>query len=80
MLTIDDVAEFCWVWNHEFFLRTDKGNFVWSHPEYPNGNNTIVMFEGTLDDFCKSRQIDFVRCEGVHVISHYCGADVTIVE
>jgi hypothetical protein len=77
-LTINDIAEFSWAWNNEFFLQTNKGNFIWSDPDY-NGDNTIKRFNGNLRDFIKSRNIPYVRSKGNHFIDAYCGSEVKIV-
>ena len=78
LLTLDDIAEFCWGFGCEFFLETSRGNFVWSDPDY-NGDNTIRRFDGTYKDWCKKSGIPFARDKGRHVIRDYCGADVAFI-
>ena len=77
-LTIDDVASFCWGFDEFFFLETDKGNYVWSDPEY-SGDNTIRKFNGTYEKWCKSQSIPFARDKGQHIIRNYCGDAVIII-
>jgi len=78
-LTLDDSGEFSWNFNKLFFIETNKGNFVWSDPDY-NGDNTIKPFDGTLKDFLKQQNIPCVRDKGFHTIRHYCGDNVKIME
>lgn len=50
-LIINDAASFIWMWGNKFFLETlSKGNFIWSDPDYPGGDNTIRRFNGSLKD------------------------------
>jgi len=70
-LTLETVAEFIWFWNDKFFLETPCGNFVWSNPEY-DGDNTIVPFEGSIENFCKKIGIPYGRDKGRHTIGGYC--------
>lgn len=51
MLKTSDIAEFNWGFGKEWFLRTNKGNFIWSDPEY-GGDNTIVFFSNEADPSC----------------------------
>lgn len=48
LLKADDVAElrgeFTWDFGQLFFIETDKGNFIWSDPDY-GGNNTLTPYE-----------------------------------
>lgn len=76
-LTLDDEAEFTWMFGHEFFLETSKGNFVWSDPEY-SGDNTIRSFSGTYKDFQKQLGVGLGRYKGKHIIREYCGSDVKL--
>lgn len=78
MLTVDDLATFSWGFSDKFFLETDKGNFIWSDPDY-NGDNTIRPYKGTLEDFLKEEDISYCRDKGSHIIKEYCGDDVTII-
>ena len=75
-LTIHDVADFTWDFSKEFFLETDKGNFVWSDPEY-GGNNTISHYSGTISDWLGA--LPYGRSKGIHEIGKYCGPNVQIL-
>lgn len=67
------VGQFYWAWGHKWFIETEKGNFVWSDPDYPGGTDEIVPFGGTLADFAEMFHVEYVRCKGPHLISTYCG-------
>jgi hypothetical protein len=77
-LTLNDVAEFSWNYSSEFLLETEKGNFIWSDPDY-QGDNTIRPFPGNNTDFCKAYDIPYSRDKGKHIIQDYCGKDVKII-
>lgn len=79
-LTTGDIADFTWFWGNEFFLETNKGNFVWSDPDYTGGDNTIRPFKGSLQDYCRHCNVDYGRSKGKHFIGSYCGEDVKILD
>lgn len=72
------VGEFSWAWNHLFFIETTLGNFVWSDPDYPGGDNSVRQFFGTLVDFNRWAAVPYVRDKGKHIISRYMGIEFTI--
>ena len=74
-LTIYDMAEFTWDFGQQFFLETDKGNFVWSDPDY-SGDNTIRPFAGSCKEFFGK---SYGRGKGRHQIAQYCGDQVKII-
>lgn len=76
-LTIDDNANFIWLWDDKFFLETNKGNFVWSDPNY-NGDNTITPFPGSFKDYIKKENAPYGRCKGIKNIRNFCGSSVII--
>ena len=78
-LTVDDTAEFTWSFGSHFLLQTNKGNFVWSDPEY-GGDNTIKPFDGGYKEWCQDEHIDFGRSKGIHFIVSYCGSEVRILD
>lgn len=78
-INLDTIAEFTWFWNHHFFLETKEGNFIWSDPDYPGGNNTIRSYNGTLQDYCKESNIPYGRSKGKHSIRGYCGEGVRFI-
>lgn len=80
MLALDDEAKFTWAWNHEFFLETAKGNFIWSCPDYINGDNTIRPYQGRLADYYWEKNITVGRSKGKHIIREYCGEGVRIIQ
>lgn len=59
-----------------FFLKQIKEIFFGEDPSY-SGDNSIVRFEGSLQDFLKKYNIPFGREKGKHYISSYCGEDFT---
>ena len=78
ILTINDYAEFTWLWSREFFLETEeKGNWIWSNPAY-GGNNEIHPYNGSLTKYVKSIGIPYGRDKGTHTIGEYCGDQVII--
>lgn len=79
-MNLDTVANFIWFWSHEFFLETDDGNFIWSDPDYPGGDNTIKPFDGSLKDFCNAGGPGYGRVKGRHTIRAYCGDQVKFIE
>jgi len=69
------IGEFSWNFGQEFFIETDRGNFVYSDPEY-GGDNTLRPFNGDLKQYLKETNADYVRDKGVHRIGDYCGKGV----
>jgi len=80
MLTLDSVADFTWDFGHEFHLRTSDGNYIWSDPGYPGGDNTIRPTKLSYSEWIVEIQIPFGRDKGTHTIRGYCGEDVKILE
>lgn len=70
------VADVTWCWGHTFFLETNKGNFLWQDPSY-SGDDSIVRFDGSLQDFLNKYNLPFGREKGQHYISSYCGESFT---
>ena len=79
-LTVEDIADFTWSFHHTFFLETDKGNDVWSDPDYEGVESIIRPFKGDLQDWYKSEGIPFGRSKGRHTIGGYCGYNVRILD
>ena len=78
MLTINDIAHFTWFWEKEFHLDCgSKGCYIWSNPDYPGGDNTIVPC-GTYQEELKNYNIPYGRDKGEHRIGDYCGSGVKI--
>lgn len=78
-LTTDHIASFTWGFNHEFFLETDIGNFVWSDPDY-QGDNTIRPTDMDYGTWVGADRGLFGRDKGKHRIGDYCGEDVKILD
>jgi hypothetical protein len=78
-LTVEDIANFTWMWGQEFFLETAKGNYIWRDPDY-GGDNTIRPYHGSYRDFLEEIGVEYGRDKGKHFISEYCGSQVQIVE
>ena len=74
MLNAKEVAELCgeftWDFGQHFFIETEKGNFIWSDPDY-GGDNTLTPFEGGIKNFFTDD--GYGRDKGTHIISDYCG-------
>jgi hypothetical protein len=73
MLTFDMFGQFTWNYGNRFFIETAEGNFVWSDPDYPGGNNTILPFQGDYEKWCRVENIPYGRDKGYHKIGDYCG-------
>lgn len=80
MITKETIGKFGWAWSHEFFVQTDYGNFIYSDPDYPNGNNTLQPYPHSLRKFCQDRGLACVRDKGCHPIEKFCGPNVKILE
>lgn len=65
----DLVGDFTWDFGNKFFIETNKGNFVWSDPDYHGGTNIITPFNGSIKEFFKD---SYGRDKGTHVIKDYC--------
>ena len=75
MLSLDTIGLFTWSFHHRFHIETHEGNFEWSDPQYPGGNNTIRPCE-SYEIWRDSLNIPYGREKGVHTIRDYCGPDV----
>lgn len=71
------IGSFTWFWNSTFFIETEHGNFIWSDPEY-GGDNSLVLWDGTLESFCKNNGWPFGRDKGLHIVESYCGPNIWI--
>lgn len=75
---LNEYADFTWNFGNKFFVQTKRfGNFIWSDPAYPGGDNTIVPFDGGYAAWLKVESIPFGRSKGTHRIGDYCGNDVS---
>lgn len=77
MLYLNDGADFTWSFGMTFFIKTNKGNYIWSDPEY-YGDNTLTKFDGNLYEWYKYEKISYGRHKGIWTIGDYCGPDVTL--
>jgi hypothetical protein len=68
----DLVGDFSWDYGCTFFIETEKGNFVWSDPEY-GGNNEIKAFDGSFKCALRKWHLPCMRDKGTHRIKDYCG-------
>ena len=78
MLTVHTPANFYHSGGPNFLLQTRIGNFVWSSPDYPDGDNKIRKFNGTYQQWCRQEGISYGKDKGTHIIGTYCGQDVII--
>ena len=76
-MTKDEIGEligdFTYCWGCDFFIETEKGNFIWLNSEYPGGDNSIQKTSETYNQFAKRIQIPIGRLKGKHKIKDYCG-------
>lgn len=63
-------GEFLWDFGQYFLIQTERGNFVWSDPDY-SGDDTIRPFNGDYDAFLTTANVPFCRSKGTHVIANY---------
>ncbi|GAI42205.1 unnamed protein product [marine sediment metagenome] len=77
-MTLDTIGQFTWLWGHEFFVKTTEGNWIWSDPDYPHGDNTLRKTPLTLGEHLKKHDIPYGRDKGRHTIRDYCGEKVVI--
>ena len=73
------MGEFTWFWDCTFFISTKRGNFVWSDPDYPGGDNTIRPFAGSIFVFQKEHRLDYGRDKGYHQIYRKCGDQIIFI-
>ena len=78
---LEQKADFTWLWTHDFFLETSFGNFRWSSPDYPGGDNTITYTSKSYDEYMKEMTppgaiFFYGRDKGTKIIGDYCGRDV----
>jgi hypothetical protein len=78
-LNLEDRANFTYLFNHLYFMKTTKGNFLFSHPEYPNGDNTIKPTDKSYNQILKDLGVPYGRSSGDHKISTFCGTSVKIL-
>lgn len=74
-ITLDTIGKFTFSFHHRFHIETENGNFEWSNPDYPDGDNTIQPC-GDYNQWCKEIGIAFGRSKGTHSIRKYCGENV----
>ena len=79
MLNLSDFGIFTFIYEEDFFVETDKGNYIWSNPYY-GGNNEITSFNGDIKDWLNSKENVNSINKGRHKILSYCGKDVKIEE
>ena len=63
-------GHFVWSFGKEFFIETQKGNFVWNDPDY-GGDNTVRQFQGDLKKWLKEMQIPYCRDKGTRFIENF---------
>lgn len=69
-------GEFTWDFGNNFFIETDKGNFIWCAAKY-GGNNSMHPTKKTVKQFFGE---GYGRSKGSHKISDYCGDSFHVVE
>jgi hypothetical protein len=78
-IDLDTIASFTWFWGDKFFLETEHGNYIWSNPDYPGGDNTIRSYGANYKYYCKETGVLFARDKGKHRIRDYCGDQVQFI-
>lgn len=69
---LDLVGNFTWGFGNLWFIETKEGNFVWSDPDYPGGNNTIKPVKYDYSGWLGRNGIPFGRDKGTHRIGDFC--------
>lgn len=79
-ITLEEVLELnskvTWNFANEYFFETREGNFIWSCPEYPGGDNTLRKVDRSYDDWIsdKGRNRSTIgRSKGIQFIGRYLG-------
>ena len=70
-ITISDNGVFTFGWSEEFFVETNKGNFIFSDPGF-GGDNTMRPFYGSIDGWVQGLPYAAIN-KGRHVIKDFCG-------
>ena len=65
------IGEFSWDFGHFFFIETERGNFLWSDPQYC-GTNEIKAFSADLEQARWYLGVPMMRDKGSHRIKDYC--------
>jgi hypothetical protein len=68
------VGSFTWLWSQQFFIETERGNFIWSDPDY-GGDNTVRSVASDFKTYLFETGIEYGRDKGHHKISNYIGED-----
>lgn len=74
------VGGFTWNYNCKFLIETPEGNFIWSNPDYPFGDNSVVRYHGSYEDWIQQENIPYGRYKGKHVVENYIGMDFSFKE
>lgn len=82
-ITVEDIkntrGHFTWSFiGPKYFVETPYGNFIWSDPQYPDGDNMLVRYKKPFTDWIRELKIPYGRDKGSHVIREYCGDDVKV--
>jgi len=71
MNVLDLIGKFTWLWDHDFFIVTKEGNFIYSDPEYQDGDNTIRPTKFTLKQYLGIKGLEYGRDKGIHRIGDF---------
>lgn len=74
------VGDFTWNYSYQFLIETSEGNFIWSDPDYLCGDNSVIPFNGTYEDWIKQEQIPCGRDKGKHLVKNYIGTEFSFKE
>ena len=77
---LEEIGKFTWFYNHKFFVETKLGDFIWSDPEYPEGDNTFTPYLGGINQFLKEQGVSVAKYKGEHQIKIYCGTEIKLIE
>lgn len=73
----ETVGEFTWGFANRFHIATAIGNYEWSDPSYPDGDNTIKPCD-PYPEWLDKEGIGCGRDKGNHIIGKYCGPDFVL--
>jgi hypothetical protein len=74
------MGHFTWSQGKEWLVETDLGNFIWSDPNYGDGDDTLTFFEGGHDEFyaLAGVQPEVCKDKGDNLILNKCGQDIDL--
>lgn len=65
-------GSFYWCFGYDYFISTERGNFIWKDPQF-GGDNSFISFNGNIEEYKREKKISSFRWEGVLLIAKRCG-------